>query len=115
MADKIIQNTFNAFYAIKWGKNAMDIDYGLMRFLCEAQGDPDLRVIMQDVLNSYRKWIDKEDEFQRKDWEQMSDVANELHKKYIYHDQAFPIIAEVYMYIDRRETRKHGQDCSADN
>lgn len=105
--DKTIADTFNAFYSIKWGKQAKDIDFAIMRFLCKAHKDSDLQQIMQDILNAFRPWIDKEEEFSRQDWLDMSDVANELHKKYIFHDNAFPIIAEVYMYIDRRETKKY--------
>lgn len=107
--DKTIANTFNAFYALKWGKSATGINFKLMSYLCKAQGDPELKQIMTDILDAFRPWINKEEQFTREDFEKMSDVANELHKKYIYHDDIFPIIAEVYIYIDRRETARHGR------
>lgn len=105
--DRTIQNTFNAFYALKWGKNATRIDFRILRFLCKAQSDSDLQKIMQDILNAFRPWIDKEDEFTIEDWHKMLDASNELHKKYIYHPHIADVIQTVYMYIDDRERNKH--------
>lgn len=105
--DRTVQDTFNAFWSLQFGKNAKDVDLRILRFLCRLGESKVCKQAMIDIIEGFKPWLEKEDEFQQNDWEQMSDVANSIHKKYIYNDEVFPVIAEVYMYIDRRETKKH--------
>lgn len=103
MEDKIIQNTFNAFWSIKFGKNALRIDWRTMFALCKANEAIELKSAMKDIMDTMKPFIDKQ-EWTDADWTAMIDAANECSKRY-QHDRAIMgVLLEVANYVDRRES-----------
>lgn len=105
MDDRKIVNTFNAFYQIKFGKNANDIDYRIFRTLCRHEKNARLKEIMFAAMDVAKKYINL-DNYNDEVWVAMNEDFNSLCEQYRYDRACMQICIDIVYYIDERERKK---------
>ena len=107
---RIIQDTFNTYWLIRYGKNAREICFPMLAILCELENDPllDGKSFMKDCMGVMGKWVSKEDEMTEDDWKNMIADAESVHARYIQWQSARKIIQAITNYIE--EAHQHEQE-----
>ncbi len=104
--DRRIQNTFNAYWLLMYGKERKDVDFRVLRALADMSFDGALdgRAFLADCMQVMKPYLEMDGEISTDDWMQLSEAAAELYKRYGQHSTVCgPVITEICGYLDMRD------------
>lgn len=100
---RIIQDTFNLYWAARYGKNKKEIDFKTLAALGklpEAAGLDD-KLFLHDCIGTFGKWLDTEKELTFSDWREISVKGSYLYDKYTQWPEAQSVIMAIVGFLEK--------------
>lgn len=99
---RIIQDTFNLYWAARYGKNKKEIDFRTLAALGNlpyAKGLDD-KLFLFDCIGTFGKWLDTEKELTVSDWREISVKGAYLYDKYTQWPEAQAVIMAIVGFLE---------------